>query len=259
MPCALLTFYAAFCTLLICQRYESATLHTTRVFSGLPYFPFPTDYPLYVPAHLIAKHYYNYAKCLRLPAYCGREATKASWDEERQSWTVEVQGPNGVEKTTVTNLVFAVGIGGRRPVYPDFAGKVGLGISRCRQPAEPDFHIWTSALLSPKQDVFKGEQLHSATYTNAKPWKGKKVVIIGAATTACDIALDCAQEKIDVTMVQRGPTRIYPDSHTAISQLHFWNDKAPAELGDVASSEDPLVLQAALSAVLLDGLKRKHE
>lgn len=257
------TFWPSTHSILSTQRYESATLHTTRVFSGLPYYPFPKDYPLYVPAHLIAKHYYDYAKKLRLPAYCGREASRASWDEGKKLWTVEVKGPNGVETTSAKHLVFAVGIGGRLPKIPDFPGRVSWyrSLSKVWEDGLPRLNSSNKFFYDrlAEQDIFRGEQIHSASYTNAKSWKGKKVVVIGAATTACDVALDCARQGIEVTMVQRGPTRIYPDTHIANVQLQFWNDQQPVEIGDIMTSEDPMALQAPLNAKLLGSYKEQHE
>lgn len=101
--------------------------------------------------------------------------------------------------------------------------------------------------------------MHSAGYRNPAGWEGKRVVVVGASTTACDICHDCSQAGIDVTMVQRGHTRIYPQGHIASAQLHFWNDKAGADLGDIMTSEDPLVLQASLSSIVLNNLRDNHE
>lgn len=83
--------------------------------------------------------------------------------------------------------------------------------------------------------------------------------MIGASTTSCDVCHDCSKMGIDVTMIQRGPTRIYPSDHITQVQLMFWNDKGGADLGDVITSEDPVVLQAALSAQILKELKDRHK
>ncbi|KAJ6486047.1 hypothetical protein C8R47DRAFT_1128827 [Mycena vitilis] len=213
------------------NRYESTTLHTTRVFSGLPFVPFPSDYPLYVPAKLIASYYAKYVQDLQLPAYAGRDCVSAAWDDAQTRWTVTLEGPAGTEVVSARNLVFAVGIGGRYPVMPDFPGI----------------------------DSFNGESMHSGAYKDASLWADKRVAIVGASTTACDIAQDCARVGADVVMVQRGQTRIYPQAHISALQSTFWNTEIPVDVGDVMATEDPVVLQAALCSLVLGRMKDAHD
>ncbi|KAJ7242573.1 hypothetical protein B0H12DRAFT_1236708 [Mycena haematopus] len=213
------------------QRYDSTTLHTIRLFGGLPFVPFPSDYPEYVPAKLIASYYAKYAQDLRLPAYLGRECVSTVWDDARAQWTVTLETAGGREIVSARTLVFAVGIGGRRPIIPHFPGK----------------------------DSFLGELLHSSEYKDASSWAGKRVAIIGASTTACDVALDCSRVGADAVIIQRGPTRIYPQEHIQKVLGLFWNAETPIEVGDVISTEDPIVLQAALSQLVMGQLKDNHE
>lgn len=101
--------------------------------------------------------------------------------------------------------------------------------------------------------------MHSGAYTDASSWAGKRVAVVGSSTTACDVSHDCARAGADIVMVQRGPTRIYPQAHIAAVQAMFWNTEIPVEVGDVMATEDPVVLQATLSALLLRGLKDADE
>ncbi|KAJ7069046.1 hypothetical protein B0H15DRAFT_871291 [Mycena belliarum] len=213
------------------NRYESTTLHTTRIFSGLPFVPFPSDYPQYVPARLIAAYYARYVEELRLPAYPARECISATWDEAAARWTVTLDGVHGTEVLTARQIIFAVGTGGRVPTTPNFPGK----------------------------DSFLGESLHSSAYTNAGKWAGKRVAIVGAATTACDIAQDCVRDGAAALLVQRGPTRVYPSAHIGALQAAFWNADLPVEAGDVMATEDPIALQAVLSTLVLRRLRDAHD
>jgi cation diffusion facilitator CzcD-associated flavoprotein CzcO len=101
--------------------------------------------------------------------------------------------------------------------------------------------------------------LHSATYKNAWAWAGRRVVVVGSSTTACDVALDCVRAQADIVMIQRGPTRIYPQAHIEAMQAPFWNSHMPVEVGDIISSEDPIVLQAALSKLMLGRMRDEYE
>lgn len=202
------------------KRYDSAVLHTIRVFSGLPFMPFPKDYPNWVDRQRLADFYKVYARELNLPIYQNTAAEHAVFDEEKKLWTVQTsQGP-----VVAKILLFAVGVFGRHPNIPAYPG----------------------------QDVFKGQQLHSVIYKNPSAWKGKKVIVIGAATTGLDVAFDCSQLGIDITLVQRGPTRIYAPGHVQEFQEGFYNENSPAVRGDQLTTEDPVALQAQLAACVLN-------
>lgn len=209
------------------KRYDSATLHTTRVFSGLPYVPFPRDYPEFVGAKDIARYYKTYVKDLNLPIYQGVTAQKADWDETKKQWTVKTDKGTIITKS----LIFANGIGGRWPIVPNYPG----------------------------QDSFKGIMMHSIEYTNPEQWKGKKVAVVGASTTGIDVGWDCSQMGIDVTVVQRGPTRIYAPDHIKNIQKIFWNDETGADYGDAMTTEDPVALQHTLSALLMKMYKDEYD
>ncbi|KAF7337737.1 hypothetical protein MSAN_02247300 [Mycena sanguinolenta] len=213
------------------KRYDSTTLHTTRLFGGLPFVPFPSDYPEFVPAKLIAAYYAKYVQDLQLPAYPGRDCVSAVWDDTQSQWTVTLEAAGGTEAISAKIIVFAVGMGGRRPIIPHFAGK----------------------------DLFLGELLHSSAYKDASSWSSKRVAIIGSSTTACDVALDCSRVGADATIIQRGPTRIYPQEHAKTVQALFWNTEMPIEVGDVIATEDPMVLQATLSELVLGQLKATYK
>ncbi|KAJ7762344.1 hypothetical protein DFH07DRAFT_814018 [Mycena maculata] len=213
------------------KRYESTTLHTTRIFSGLPFIPFPRDYPEYIPAKLIAPYYAKYAQDLQLPAYTGRECISATWDDAQAQWTVTLKGSRGVDVVTARNIVFAVGVIGRWPIIPNFPGR----------------------------DSFLGESLHSVAYKDASLWAGKRVAVVGSSTTACDVSMDCLRAGADIVMVQRGPTRIYVQAHITALLAPFWNEQIPVEVGDVMATEDPIVLQSAMNALGLKTLKDNHD
>lgn len=110
------------------------------------------------------------------------------------------------------------------------------------------------------QDLFKGQTLHSGEYVEASSWKGKRVAVIGSSTTSFDICHDAHMAgATEVTMIQRGPTRVYPEGHVGRVQKMFWNDTNTVELADIMTTEDPIALQAPLSALLLKQFKDEHE
>ena len=219
--------YPHLCT----QRYESATLHTIKAFSGLPFIPFPEQYPEYVPAKLIAQYYASYAQSLDLPTICGCECKSATWDEDKCFWKVILNHRGKEQRLSVRHIVFAVGIFGRFPIKPSFPG----------------------------QENFGGATLHSAAYTNPSTWKGKKVAVVGASTTGIDVAYDCSRMGINVTMVQRGATRVYPEGHLAEIKKPFWNNNSSPDIGDTLTTKDPVVLQSAVTSAAFLLLSKTFE
>jgi len=53
----------------------------------------------------------------------------------------------------------------------------------------------------PKQEEFKGEVIHAFEYKTAKKYVGKKVTVVGAATSGHDVAHDLANHGVDVVSV----------------------------------------------------------
>ncbi|CAK5284752.1 unnamed protein product [Mycena citricolor] len=214
---------------------ESATLHTIRLYCGLPFVPFPDDYPEYVPAKLIAAYYEKYARDLQLPVFTSRNCVQAAFDNDDELWTVKIEGPNGIEMIRARSLIFSIGVGGRRPTLPNIPGR--------RSP----------------QESFAGEWMHSASYTDASGWGGMRVAVIGASTTGCDVSHDASRAGADITMIQRSATRIYPQSHIAGVLGRLWNKQNGPELADVLSTEDPIILQATLNQLMLGRFRDAHD
>lgn len=46
------------------------------------------------------------------------------------------------------------------------------------------------------QEDFNGEAIHSSEYTTAKKYVGKKVIVVGAATSGHDVSFDLANHGV---------------------------------------------------------------
>ncbi|KXN81274.1 putative indole-3-pyruvate monooxygenase YUCCA4 [Leucoagaricus sp. SymC.cos] len=162
------------------NRYEGLCLHDPVWYHHMPYMPFPSTWPVYSPALKLANWLEYYAEALELPVWTSTRIISATQDKDNK-WHVIVKRGDEKERTLVVNhLVFATGhaSGGLRP-------------------------FWYPGL-----EKFKGSYLHSTQYKSALDHTGKRVVVVGACTSAHDIAQDYYNHGIDVTMVQRGPTYI---------------------------------------------------
>mgnify|MGYP000284685966 CR=1 FL=1 len=160
-------------------RYKSLCLHDPVWYDHLPYLPFPENWPVFAPKDKIGDWLEFYTRVMEVPYWSKTTCTSATYDEETQRWTVEVERDG--EKLTLypRQLVLATGMSGKKNV-PVFPG----------------------------QSVFAGEQHHSSEHPGPDAYAGKKVVVIGANNSAHDICKALVENGIDTTMVQRSSTHI---------------------------------------------------
>ncbi|KAF5328737.1 hypothetical protein D9619_011498 [Psilocybe cf. subviscida] len=174
-------------------RYEALCLHDTVCCTVLNAVGGPADDPaasrqpgpVYTPAQKLANWLEFYADSLELNVWTSTNITSIKQDAETKKWHVSMirSTDAGVEERrdfVVNHVVFACGLGADIGETPDIEG----------------------------MDTFRGQILHSTQHKSARDHSGKKVVVVGACTSAHDIAVDYCQNGVDVTMVQRGPTYI---------------------------------------------------
>ncbi|KAB5571773.1 dimethylaniline monooxygenase [Coniochaeta sp. 2T2.1] len=177
------------------NRYKSLKLHSPNWGDHLPYFDFPTNWPIFPDKDQIADFLEAYARILDLQVWLETEFESANYDDASGRWTVKTvaSGGNRSERRTLhaSHVVWA----GNALVLK-----------------HPNIPTWSGS------DEFKGRLYHASEHTDAAAMlgpQGKKknrVVVIGASTTAHDIALDYANAGADVTMIQRGSIIVFSPS-----------------------------------------------
>ncbi|KAF8069230.1 hypothetical protein FPV67DRAFT_1669244 [Lyophyllum atratum] len=162
------------------NRYDALCLHDPVWYDHMPYLPFPPTWPVYAPAVKLANWLESYAETLELNVWTSSAVVSAT--QAGDAWKVIIKRGDGSERSfTVKHIVFATGLGSNdSTTVPTYAG----------------------------MDVFKGQILHSNRHKNAKDHLGKKVVVVGACTSAHDICTDYYEQGVDVTMYQRGSSYI---------------------------------------------------
>ncbi|KAJ7023508.1 hypothetical protein C8F04DRAFT_180560 [Mycena alexandri] len=225
------------------SRYEALCLHDPVWYDHLPYMPFPDTWPVYTPALKLGNWLENYAESMELDVWTSstvvsaRPGTSSGWDV-----VVKHAGKERIFK--VKHLVFATGIGAGEGKLPSYPG----------------------------MDVFKkfnGQILHSTQHKRATDHAGKKVVIIGACTSAHDIAVDYYEHGVDVTMYQRSSTYVMTTKNgwKHIMGGLYWEGGPPTDLADRFTASFPHIMAIGLNQrqvrkiaeddrELLDGLKK---
>lgn len=143
------------------RRYDRLHLHTVRGFSGLAHFGIPRRYPAYLSRDEFVTYLREYAQHFGLNVVTGCEAT-VIWSEPSKSRWKVATSDGRTWKTRA--LVIATGQY-RKPITPQWPGV----------------------------ESYRGALSHSVTYSNAKPFVGKRVLVVGAGNSGAEIATDIAE------------------------------------------------------------------
>ena len=143
------------------RRYDRLHLHTVRGFSGLAHFAIPRSYPAYLSRDEFVTYLRQYADHFALNIVTGCEAS-VIWSHPAQPiWKVATSDG---ETWRGRALVVATGQY-RRPIKPRWSGI----------------------------DTYRGALSHSVTYSNARPFAGKRVLVVGCGNSGAEIATDIAE------------------------------------------------------------------
>ncbi|EAU90062.2 hypothetical protein CC1G_08335 [Coprinopsis cinerea okayama7 len=175
------------------NRYGALCLHQPIWNQDLPYLPFPPNWPLYVPAAKMSNWLEHYAEIMELNVWLSSSIRDIRQDPDSQKWDVSIvrklKGVDGtvLEETrrfhAVHHLILAIGEGNGLPEIPHIEG------------------------LHKFKDN-GGVVLHSTEYKRASEYAGKRVIVVGASSSAHDICAECYRNNIDATMIQRSSTYI---------------------------------------------------
>ena len=75
---------------------------------------------------------------------------------------------------------------------------------------------------------FVGPVVHSGAYKNAVPYRGRRTLVVGCGNSGAEIALDLAEQGVEVAMVVHGPVHVvprdmfgHPTQHTNVLLSHL--------------------------------------
>ncbi|MEM7334015.1 MAG: NAD(P)/FAD-dependent oxidoreductase [Chloroflexota bacterium] len=182
------------------EHYDRLCLHTVKQLSHLPHLPFPDDYPLYVPRLDLVRYFEDYAKRFDIKPHFSDGVTAVQ--KKGEKWSVETEHGKTYE---AAHVVIASGLN-RVPNRPTWVGEA----------------------------QYKGAISHSRVYKNPDPFIGKRTLVIGMGNTGAEIALDLAENGVDVTISVRSPITIVPRDvmGNPVQLTAKTLDKLPFGLGD---------------------------
>jgi len=215
------------------NRYRSLVLHDPVWYDHLPYLPFPANWPVFTPKDKMGDWLEMYVKVMELTYWGGTECVSAQFDPDEQRWTVDLVRDGMPVTLKPVQLVFATGAYGP-PKRLHFAG----------------------------EDGFSGEVIHSSQYSDGSRYRGKKVAVIGAASSAHDVAVDLWEAGADVTMVQRSPTTVVRSETLMELAFDIYSQDAvdrgiDVDKADMIAAATPFALQPPLQKALYDRIRAR--
>lgn len=160
--------------------YETTHLISSKRLSQFEDFPMPPEYPDYPSHRELLAYFESYATHFNLRPYL-RFNTKVICVEEtsHKDWKITYQDSDGEHEETFTHLFIANG------------------------------HHW-KPLMPDNLSAFQGNLLHSHDYKSAKPFKDKRVLVIGGGNSACDVAVEVARVAEKTCISIRRGQHIFP-------------------------------------------------
>ena len=162
------------------RRYDRLHLHTIRRFSGLAHFPIPRRYPKYLSRNDVAAYLDEYARRFALRIVAGTPVRKIrSRAGSPGGWRAETAAGDAWDGRAV---VIATGQF-RQPIMPPWNGP----------------------------ETFAGRLVHSADYSNAAPYVGCRVLVVGAGNSGAEIATELSEHGAAYVAVSvRNPPPVVP-------------------------------------------------
>lgn len=139
--------------------YESTHLISTKPFTQFPDFPMPDAYPDYPSHWQVHRYFRSYAEHFGLLDHIDFDTEVVRVEPRDGRWEITLADGTGA---TYDGVVVANGHNWW-PKIPEYPG------------------------------TFTGEVIHSADYKSSDVLRGKRVLVVGAGNTGCDVAVESAQ------------------------------------------------------------------
>ncbi|WNJ20284.1 NAD(P)-binding domain-containing protein [Pontibacter sp. G13] len=156
---------------------ETTHIISSKTLSGYMDFPMPEDYPDYPSHDQVLAYFQSYARHFNLHPYIQFNTTvQSAVKHPDESWEITLDN-GSVERF---DYLFVANGHHSVPRMPQLPG------------------------------VFEGEFLHSHSYKSSNPYRGKKVLVIGAGNSGCDCAVEISRVAEHVGISIRSPKYIVP-------------------------------------------------
>ena len=210
------------------NRYRSLVLHDPVWYDHLPYIPFPDNWPVFTPKDKMGDWLEMYTRVMELNYWVATKCLSASYDEAEKAWTVVVDRVGQRITLKPKHIVFATGAYG--------------------PPRQIEL---------PGAEAFKGELLHSSQYSNGEKFRGRRVAVIGAASSGHDVSVDLWESGAKVTMIQRSPTTVVKSDTLMEVGFEIFSEKALAR--GISTDKADMIVASVPFAMVPKGQKALYD
>lgn len=162
--------------------YENTHIISSKVWSEYEDYPMPDDYPDYPGHRQLQAYFESYAKYFQVFEHIRfRHTVTRVTRTEDGKWLVAYTDETGVEHTDLFDQLMVANGHHWNPKYPEYPGE------------------------------FTGTFLHSHDFKQVtEEWRGKRVLVIGAGNSGCDVAVETARLAEKVCLSMRSPQWFIP-------------------------------------------------
>jgi cation diffusion facilitator CzcD-associated flavoprotein CzcO len=182
---------------------ECTHIISSRRMSSFDDFPMPEDYPDFPSHRQLLAYFTDYARAFRLEPHIrlGSHVEQCTLDSDGR-WTVRVSADGGTRAETFDALLVCSGHH-REPFIPEHPG------------------------------TFGGRIIHSSAYKRPDPFRGQRVLVVGAGNSAADVAVDVARVASRAVLSMRGGAYFVPKlmfGQPIDIVYAFWKGRLPGPL-----------------------------
>jgi hypothetical protein len=145
--------------------YETTYTISSRYLSEFEDFPFPADASEYLPHKYLCSYFQQYAKEFDVTSKVRfyTRVVRAQRHEESGLWHVESRDLDDASFTETFDYLMVANGHHWDPRMPSFQGN------------------------------FEGQIIHSHSFKHNRPFRNKRVLIVGGGNSACDVAVECSR------------------------------------------------------------------
>jgi cation diffusion facilitator CzcD-associated flavoprotein CzcO len=183
--------------------HECTHLISSRRMSSFDDFPMPGDYPDFPSHRQLLAYFTDYARAFRLAPYIrlGAHVEQCTLGADGR-WTVRVAA-NGETRVELFDSLLVCSGHHREAFVPDYPG------------------------------TFTGTIVHSSAYKRPDPFRGQRVLVVGAGNSAVDVAVDVSRLAARTALSMRAGTYFIPKlmfGRPTDVGYAFWRSKMPRPL-----------------------------
>ena len=204
------------------KRYHSLKLHNQVHVNHLPYMPFPSTWPTYLPKDKLAGWFEYYAESMELNVWTNTTFLDANYCDVEEKWDARLKLSDGsIRIMNPKHIIMAIGVSS----VPNRVEIPGI-------------------------ENFKRKVIHSVDYKNGIKYNGKNVIVLGTGTSAHDVAQDLCVHGANVTIVQRSPSMVVNVEPSAQLPYLLYSEGPNTEDCDLITITSPLAVMKKTHQIL---------